>query len=43
MILISTRLANAAEFQGKGGPEDKVKQNQQIRPGDDNTLNLKES
>ena len=36
------RLARAGDFEGKGGPEDKVKMDSIRRPGDDDTLNLQD-
>lgn len=36
------RLAPAGEYQGKGGPEDKVKLQSENRPGDQDTLNLQD-
>ncbi|RMJ23591.1 hypothetical protein PHISP_05546 [Aspergillus sp. HF37] len=36
------RLSKAGEFEGKGGPEDKVKMDSARRPGDDDTMNLQE-
>lgn len=37
-----SRLSQAGEFEGKGGPEEKVKMDSSRRPGDDDTLNLQE-
>ncbi|KAI9045681.1 uncharacterized protein KD926_006982 [Aspergillus affinis] len=36
------RLAQAGEYEGKGGPEDKVKIQSERRPGDQDTLNLQD-
>ncbi|KEY77157.1 hypothetical protein BA78_7591 [Aspergillus fumigatus] len=36
------RISKAGQFQGSGGPEDKVKIESQRRPGDDDVLNLQE-
>ncbi|PYH95038.1 hypothetical protein BO71DRAFT_449698 [Aspergillus ellipticus CBS 707.79] len=36
------RLAPAGEFEGPGGPEDKVKLEAERRPGDQDTLNLQD-
>ncbi|KAJ5818436.1 hypothetical protein N7474_004027 [Penicillium riverlandense] len=36
------RLAHAEEYQGPGGPEDKVKIESERRPGDQDTLNLQD-
>lgn len=36
------RLPTAAQFQGKGGPEDKVNIESENRPGDQDTLNLQD-
>lgn len=36
------RLAPAGEYQGEGGPEDKVKLQSENRPGDQDTLNLQD-
>ncbi|EAW08369.1 uncharacterized protein ACLA_031020 [Aspergillus clavatus NRRL 1] len=36
------RISKAGQFQGAGGPEDKVKIESERRPGDDNTLNLQD-
>jgi hypothetical protein len=36
------RLSKAGEFEGKGGPEDKIQMDSARRPGDDDTMNLQE-
>ncbi|RJE20733.1 hypothetical protein PHISCL_06928 [Aspergillus sclerotialis] len=36
------RLPKADEFEGRGGPEDKVKIESERRPGDDDTFNQQE-
>ena len=36
------RLAPAGEYEGPGGPEDKVKIESERRPGDQDTLNLQD-
>ncbi|CAL5867611.1 uncharacterized protein PFLUO_LOCUS1830 [Penicillium psychrofluorescens] len=36
------RLPHADQFQGDGGPEDKVKLESERRPGDQDTLNLQD-
>lgn len=41
-LLTSTRLPHADQFQGDGGPEDKVKLESERRPGDQDTLNLQD-
>ena len=41
-MIFRHRLPEAKDFQGPGGPEDKVKIESENRPGDDDTLNLQE-
>ena len=41
-MLIIIRLAPAGEYEGTGGPEDKVKVESERRPGDQDTLNLQD-
>jgi hypothetical protein len=36
------RLAPAGDYEGEGGPEDKVKLESERRPGDQDTLNLQD-
>ncbi|PIG85553.1 hypothetical protein AARAC_007741 [Aspergillus arachidicola] len=36
------RLAPASEYEGTGGPEDKVKLESERRPGDQDTLNIQD-
>lgn len=42
VLIWYTRLPKAGEFEGKGGPETKVKMESERRPGDDDTLNLQD-
>lgn len=41
-MLSITRLAPASEYEGTGGPEDKVKLESERRPGDQDTLNIQD-
>ncbi|RHZ55288.1 hypothetical protein CDV55_101288 [Aspergillus turcosus] len=36
------RISKAGQFNGPGGPEDKVRIDSELRPGDDDSLNLQE-
>lgn len=42
MLTSHVRLPKADEFEGRGGPEDKVKIESERRPGDDDAFNQQE-